>query len=209
MSKSEIETLKESVEREAELHPVELDAVKHVETDDSDAGITLRVLETDAADESDQIGFQITKPDTQMGRQVFSERLGSGFRALTDHLRDNGSDDDSDSERQGSTDEDNFDPEPETQSVPEESQMTHDDAETGERMANPPHREVGEFSITTTVDDESLERLMEELDNTFEEITDEFVDEAQVNGNTDAIEDLDERLSAVEEKLAMLGSVGG
>ena len=206
MAGSEITALKESVEREAELHPVEIDAVKHIDTDEP--GTTLRILETDAEDESDQVGFQVTKPESDMGRQVFGERLGDGFRALVDHLRD-GDTDDSDSERQRSED----------QSMDAEDMSSDDPGYGGEKTGDtemkpnpkhpsPPTREVGTFSITTTVDEDSLEQLVEELDRTFEEITDEFVDEEVVESNENRIDDLDERLSLVEEKLAALGSFG-
>jgi len=206
MTGSDVTALKETVEREAELHPVEVDAVKHI--NDDQPGTTLRILETDAEDEADQVGFQVTKPESDMGRQVFNERLGDGFRALVDHLR-NGDTDDSDSERQSSEDQ-SMDAADMSSDDPGDTGEQTEDAETkpNPQHQSPPTREVGTFSITTTVDEDSLEQLVEELDRTFEEITDEFVDEETVESNTDRIDELDERLSLVEEKLAVLGSFG-
>lgn len=209
MSKSEITTLKESVEREAEMHPVELDAIRHIENEDGESGITLRILETDGETEADQVGFQITKPNTQMGRQVFSERLGQGFRALSDHIRNGDDASESDSERQVSDTEDSVETETAEAPVPDNSKHMEDDnspAPAGHREPSPPTREVGSFSITTSLDEDSLEALATELDSTFEDITDELPDEERISGIEDDIDDLDDRLSVLEEKLAILGS---
>lgn len=208
MSTSEITSLKESVEREAEMHPVELDAVRHIKNEDGESGITLRVLETDAEDEADQVGFQVTKPNTQMGRQVFSERLGQGFRALTDHLRDTGDSDNSDSERQVSDVSDATTSEA-TDDTEEQVEQPDQSNTTSKPAQSQPTREVGSFSITTELDDDSLNALADELDNTFEDITDELPDEERIGDIEDDIDDLDDRLSVLEEKLAMLGSFDG
>lgn len=208
MSQSEIDTLIESVEREAETHPVEIEAIRHIEGEEE--GITLRVLETDADSEADQVGFQVTKPNTQMGRTVFSERLGQGFRALSDHIRDGGDDEDGSDDNEQLSEGDDTDEEPNPEPVSENSQMMSDteSVPTGDTVPEPT-QEVGSFSITTELNEDSLNDLSAELDNTFEEITDELPDEARISEIEDDIDELDERLSVLEEKLAMLGSFDG
>lgn len=209
MSNSEINSLIESVKREAEMHQVELDAVRHIEDEDSDVGITLRVLETDAENEADQVGFQVTKPNTQMGRQVFSERLSQGFRALSDHLRDGDDSNGEDSERQIPDEDASSEPEMTEDAATESTEPNTQPNSAPAPKQSQPTREVGSFSITTELDDDSLEALAAELDDTFDSITDELPDEERIDGLKEDIDDLDKRLSVLEEKLAMLGSFDG
>ncbi len=60
MASPEVEKLIGRAEREAEQQDIELDAVRKIESEAD--GITLRVLETDAESEEDQVGFQVTQP---------------------------------------------------------------------------------------------------------------------------------------------------
>lgn len=207
MSKSEIDSLIESVEREAEMHPIELDAIRHVETDDDGAGITIRVLETDAISSEDQVGFQVTKPNTQMGRQVFSERLGQGLRSLASHVRDK--DDESDSEGQrskGDIETESTDDIPDTDDYAKEYDGS---VPTGSETASQPTHEIGEFTVTARIGDESLAGLQKELDDAFEDISDEIPSEERIANIEEKQDDLDDRLSVLEEKLAILGSFDG
>jgi hypothetical protein len=206
MSRSEVHSLIETVEREAELHPVELENIRHIENDDID-GITIRVLETDGETEADQVGFQVTKPNTQMGRQAFTERLESGLRSLTDHVRDNDdTEDNADSERQNSED-DTTDSEQDSQSVSESRDFSDETESDGSNETIPTRsREVGSFSITTELDQDSLGKLSAELEDTFDELTDELPDEEKIADLEDNMDEIDDRLSVLEDKLAMLGS---
>lgn len=207
MSSSEINSLIDTVEREAEMHPVDIEAVRHIEGDDSD-GITIRVLETDATAESDQVGFQVTKPNTDMGRQIFTERLGSGFRSLSDHLRsDDDSDDDPDDDTLKETSSDQTESTESSSTENSRREEPMDDGSATDEIIET--REVGTFSITTSLNEDSLDRLSTELDTTFEEITDELPDEERIENIENDVDDLDERLSTLEQKLAMLGSFDG
>lgn len=201
MSSNESERLIEKVEDEAEMQGVELDAVRQVDSDAN--GITIRVLETDADNEADQVGFQVTKPNVETGRTMFNKRLSDGMRSLRDILKDDddGSDDDSEEE---------FEPESETSS--ETTEAMSDMASSHDEYAKPStettHQEVGEFELTASVDDESLEALRDELDTMFDEVNEEFVTSEEAEAIDDRLDDLDDRLTSLEETLSMLGTVG-
>lgn len=197
MASPEVEKVISRVEREADMYDIDLDTVRKVDDTEVDAdGIVVRVLETDAPDEADQVGFQIHRPPGDPGWRMFEENISKYMKELRDHLRKKRGDDPDDDLVDDS---DNTLEEPTTASD-EESPPQPDNTRRGEI-----DRDVIEHvGLEVTIDDESLSDFRDELDSLFEEMDEAFADDEEIDQLVEQMNDLDERLSQIEDRLSML-----
>ena len=174
---------------------IDLDDVREIETDTR--GVTVRVLAVDADDERDQVGFDVTRPPGDMGREMFDRRLREGLRELKRVVNRGG--DETDDELDSVT-------EPDTEDI---DRMEEDEFDDRENLStNVPSTEVIEtVGMRVSLDDGSLQDLCEELDDVFEQFDDRAVSEERVDELEDRLDDVDSRLTALEEQLSMLGNV--
>lgn len=184
--------LKDFVYDEAdEYSSFELDDVRVVTNDDN--GVTLRVLSEDGDEEADQVGFQVTRPRMDQGRQMFNERVLNGLRELRNRYRDD----------RGETSRE-FDPSSPNEAELDDRQETdHEDTEapssrettgTVDRPSNDP---LGPLAVTLSVDEDAEQALVEEFESIVEEIDD-------VSASQDALDEVEERLDAIDDRLTQL-----
>lgn len=190
--------LKEYVYEEADEYPsFELDAVRQVANDDE--GVTLRILVEDAEDESDQIGFQVTRPDMEQGRQMFNKRVLNGLRELRDRYRDDR--DSSSRDIEPSTDS-------ETDTDPVDRSTEVADQQTGSRGSQ--QRDIGgeplgPLEVTLSLDNDAEAELVEEFESLVEEIDELTASQESVDDLDERLNDVENRLTQLEEALSMVG----
>lgn len=180
-------TLTDKVRREAESRGIDIDDVRIADDVDGD-GTTVRIIETDAEDEVNQVGAQVTHPGGQRGQMMFDDRLRSTLDALEEHL---GIDDNSSAEIAETPDED---PRPDTT----ESPSTDDhDAQV---------RQPSESSATETRSDETdSSTTSTELDATLEvDGLDDYAD--RLDAVEARINELEERVETIEEIFDAVGN---
>lgn len=203
MASSEVDRATRKIEREAKKRSIDLDDVRVADDVDAD-GTVLRVLETDAPNEEDQVGFQIAIPPGPNGYSMFETNLKKYWPALKDHLE--GESDGTTSELEESQDATTQD----RQEGSRDAQSQDSGRDGNSRNATPNQRNqssVPEHTLTLSVglDDGSLEDLQSEFDAFLERIEEETVDEERVDELEDHVDDHEERLSDIEERLSLLG----
>lgn len=186
--------LKDFVYDEAEEYPsFDLDDVREI-SDDSD-GITLRVLVEDAPDESDQVGFQVTRPNMAKGRgrQMFNDRVLNGLRELRDRYRDDRGDNSRDIDASS-------DPEDASDRQETDRDDTIDDGRDVDGVTNSSaisDADVGPLSVTLGIDEDARDELVEEFNAVLEELE-------ETSASTDAVDDIEERLDDIDDRLTQL-----
>jgi len=203
--------LRDRVDREADDRGIDIDAIREVSTDDP--GIRLRVIETDAAQETDQIGFEITYPDGPTADMMFSQQLEKSMRSLKDYIDGDdtdGSTDDVDSSDgiDSSSDDEPVDELEELANAdqPEDpSTVEAEDASNTDRI-DTPEPESTTIGVQVGLDDESIDDLVDDLEAVIEDHTTD-VEEAtdRVSELGDRIDDLDARVSDIESTFAAIG----
>ena len=192
--------LKDYVRREAKEMGVELESVREI-SDDGD-GVTIRVLLEDGETESDQVGFQVSRPNVDTGRNMFNRRVANGLRELRSRLRD-----DSDS---NSTDTDNTsDPAVNESSQSDQASDVGDTSSTVDnKRANSQSigSNLGSLSVQVELEDDSRSELVGEFESVLDEIQESTVSEAQLDDLEERIDAVDSRLQKLEETLSMVGS---
>lgn len=188
---------------EAEEYPsFDLDDVREIS--DGGDGITLRILETDAEDESDQVGFQVTRPNMSdgRGRQIFNDRVLSGLRELRDRFRDDRGDESRDFD--ASSDSEDASDRQET-----DRDDTIDDGRDVDAIANSSaidDADVGPLSVTLGIDEESRDELVEEFNAVLEELEEASASTETVEEHEERLDDIDDRLTQLEDTLSMVGN---
>ncbi len=171
--------LKDYVWEEAEEMGVEIESVREIS--DNNDGTTLRVLLEDGDTEADQVGFQVSRPNVDTGRNMFNRRVANGLRELRKRLRgDTGDIDQSATDPQTETDQNDQEP---------TSEPTLD-------ITTPPS---GSLSVTVKLDDDSQSELEAEFEALLEEIEDSTVSPGQLEELETRIDDIDSRLQKFEE----------
>lgn len=200
--------LKEYVNTEAEEMGVDLDAVREVETDAD--GTTIRVLAVDGETEADQVGFQVTEPNVETGRQMFNRRLGNGLRTLRSRLKD---DEDSDSNSQDqaqnvgeSTSENNGRQEDNGLNSPSTASGSATSNTTTSASQTPPGHELGQLSVSVALEDDSRSDLTSQFESLLDDLESETVSDTQFDELEERVDDIDDRLASIEEKLSLLSS---
>lgn len=197
--------LRQQIEREAEMQDIDLDAINQIESDSP--GTTVRILLEDAEDESDQVGFQVTKPPGQMGEQMFSDRLEDGMRKLARLARGEDPQPEPDERPNPTESIDSDDP---TES---DRPTRSDESTTMERqpMSEKPSSKkvpLETFDFTVSMDDESLDGVREQLTAALEAYDERSVDAEDVAELEARIDDVESRVSDLESTLSMLGQFG-
>lgn len=195
MARPASDKLRSRVEREAETSGVDIEAVRVVPDDDVE-GTVVRILHKDAENETDQVGIQVVKPNTELGDQMFQNRLSDSLSDLRRHVRGSSETTTDDVEP---TEADVDDAEVKTSSA----SSTRSPAPTDEQTEAP----TIESSITlgVQIDDNSLEDVQSELRETFEEYEAVTASENRADALEERIDSLDARLESIEEKLSLLG----
>jgi len=192
--------LKDYVRREAKEMGVELESVREI-SDDGD-GVTIRVLLEDGETESDQVGFQVSRPNVDTGRNMFNRRVANGLRELRSRLRD-----DSDS---NSTDTDNT-----SDPAVNESSQSDQASDVGDASSTVDNKgansesigsDLGSLSVQVELEDDSRSELVGEFESVLDEIQESTVSEAQLDDLEERIDAVDSRLQKLEETLSMVGS---
>lgn len=197
-----VSRLKEYAESEAEDMGIEIDAVREVETDTD--GVTIRVLETDAENEADQVGFQVSRPNVDTGRNMFNRRLANGLRSLRSHIKDDDSESDSTSEVESDPEDGSTKNQSETPSPQHTSAVVDENSAT--RSDTPPTTELGGFSVRVELEEESRSEITDSLESTLDEFEEQTISVEEFRELEQRIEDVDERLQSLEEHLSMFGS---
>lgn len=194
MTRPASDKLQRRVEREAETSGVEIEAVRVVPDDDVE-GTVIRILHKDADNEADQVGIQVVKPNTELGDQMFQNRLSDSLSELRRYVRGSSETTTADSESETSTVDDT---EVETPSVTETENQPQTEQTTAPTI---------ESSITlgVQIDDNSLEDVQDELRGVFEEYEAVTASETRADALEERIDSLDARLESIEEKLSLLG----
>lgn len=199
MEDRDVERAKKFLEREAKKRSIDLDDVRVAE-DVEAKGTVIRVVETDADNERDQVGFQIEMPTGPNSFQSFKMKGKEYLDALRDHLdekRGGSSSDDADSSGDGGADgdggtasgsEDQDVPSASSQSIPSGVQQT-----SGHGL-----------SLRVGLDEDSLEELRDDLEDLLEEIDEATVGEEELTEVKEEVADINERVTAIEERLSML-----
>lgn len=188
MSEFRSGSTKNRIKREADSYGIELDAIRTVDSDGR--GTVFRVLETDADDEVNQVGFQVQKMPNSRGPDMFENRLQDGLRQLRDVVRD------------GSTDS-----EPRSIEELEDNEADDTDESTSsstedESVPNTVERVEKQLGLRVTMDDESLETFRDELEALLDEQDDT---DARLTMVEDDIDDLDGRITSIEQTLSAIG----
>jgi len=218
----------ETAWRVAETQGVDddLDAIREIDTDAD--GVTVRVLLEDAESETDQVGFDSTRPRGQMADQMFRDSLRNGMRDLKRYLRNDGLEDDTtqaddetvadtddtdDSGTDNSVTDDSGTDDSDTHNKTEmRAESAGDPAGGNETVASEPHgREADELRVKTValkteLAEDSLDSLRADLDETLEEAQNECVGKPRIEDVEARLKEIDKRLTAIEEQLSMLGS---
>lgn len=192
--------LKDYVRREAKEMGVEIESVREI-SDDTD-GVTIRVLLEDGETESDQVGFQVSRPNVDAGRNMFNRRVANGLRELRSRLRD-----DSDS---NSADTDNTsDPAVNERSQSDQTPAVEDTSlpvDTERTNSQSIDSNLGSLSVQVELEDDSRSELIGEFESVLDEIQESTVSEAQLEDLEERIDAVDSRLQKLEETLSMVGS---
>lgn len=202
MAEPEANSTIDEIERVADRRDIALDDVSTVNSDEP--GLTVRVLETDAESEVDQVGFQITKPSGNRGDQMFRRNLRQYFDALEDALREStvsdqadqgDSDDDLDALEKAARDEDvDVDRSESSESAQIAQTPESDPRAQSSESDSAITEEIGQFTITASVeiDEGDLADITESIEDATQTLQED-------------IDDLDERISAIEDTFSQLG----
>ena len=160
----------------------DLDAIREVSSDAN--GTVIRVLLEDAESEADQVGFQATKPPGQLNDTMFTKRLKNGMRELNDILAGK--------QPTQSNTADTPDEDPRESSTTEQTEPS-DSVESDSTVS-----QVAEADLTVelAITNESIEEIRSVLS-----------DELEDAPRTERVDEIDERLTSLEERLSLLGSV--
>lgn len=180
------ESLERKITRAAEIRDIELDAVRVIDAD-VEGQRTFRVLETDAPEEVDQVGFQITYPDGPTADMIFGNQLEKYMDSLREHVHGESSTDDSEMEDDSTSEE----------VVPTDGEAAQP---TGSSEMNAETIDGKDFSTTVSLefDSESIAELQAMLEETLEDVP-EDVDER--------LDDIDTRLSRLEDAIGGLADL--
>lgn len=190
-----VSKLKDFVYDEADEYPsFELDDVREV--GDGDNSVVLRVLVEDGETEADQVGFEVTRPNIDQGREMFNRSVLSGLRELRDLYRDDRS---NDRDRRSEQDEDVTEEET-TQSEPTEAQ-----SETPSGDSSGQDTQLGPVGVSLSIDDDDREFLVTEMQSAISEIEDEVASDTDIDRIESRLDEIDQRLTDLEEALSMIG----
>jgi hypothetical protein len=185
----------DKIERQAEQKGIELDTVNEVESDGD--GTTFRVLEQDAPNEVDQVGFEITHPEGPLSRNMFDTQLRKYLESLQSTI--SGSDTDDDEETSEPTDADKA-LTADAESDPTESHIDNGVSETTSDRNVRVEPDIA-IEAVLSIDEDSLTEVEQELSAT---IDDELGDVNDIIELADRVDELDERLSKIEDGLSTL-----
>lgn len=199
------------IRRESRAKGIELDAVREV--DSKGPGTTYRVLETDADDEADQIGFDVTHPGGPTGNQMFSNKLEGSMDALRQYL--DGEDpneaddyetetvsDDVVEERTSHIDRKQDD---ESESGRDETKMSRSTLDVNEGTMVSSESISGEDPLRVVRD--GVQITLELTDDQLEKLEDGFGE--LIDERNERIDDLEQRVETLESALSGLANIGG
>lgn len=211
-------SLKERVRSKADEYNVDIDAVREIDTNGS--GTTLRIVETDAPDEVDQVGVQITYPDTKTGDMMFSDQLTGAIRQLRDYVDDTGDGNGNDNDNNSSSTDDNdtvdandgtgSDTDADDSDMDELERLAQNeskDTDTSDSSADEGSQSSTHSDLSTTVtlefDQDSLDEFKETIESSLPDEQPDMDHTEDIEGRLDAIED---RLDDIESAFAVLSS---
>jgi hypothetical protein len=180
-----VSRVKDIIESKADFVEVELDSIERVGT--TSDGDRYRVLETDADSEIDQVGFEITYPESSpMAEQMFRDRVEGYLNALADSTSDDGDTDESAESEE----------EPSVAETPDEGPRRSDTGATvSETSQQDPRNDHSpstsapdvETTLDVAITAESVAELRAELDG--------------ITADDDALAELEARIDDVESRL--------
>jgi len=187
--------LQDYVRREADELGIDLESVKVVETDDDST--VIRVLLKDGDVESDQVGFQVSRPNVDAGRNMFNRRVANGLRELRKRIRDEESDDDSETEPK------------ETGDLPTEKEdhdSTASEAVSVGDSSTPTDSVNGDLSVHVELSEESRSELIDQFTSIKQDIGETTASTDDLQTLEERIDDVDARLKAIEDALSLFAS---
>lgn len=193
--------LKDYVREEASEYEYDLDSVQEIEAGTEDATV-IRVLLEDAEDEADQVGFEVSRPDVDQGRQMFNRQVQQGLRALRDkfHGNERGSSRDIDPDSTDDTDSTSREDERDTTSIDTQQDQSDPDYTQPTNTGS-----MGPVAVTLTIDEDGQQELLDEMEALVEDIEDATVTTAELDAVESRIDEIDERLADIEDTLSMIG----